>query len=130
MATKLEKLIPVKGGTEKKKPYIELTVNYTKGGMSFATYRQVKRGYYISATPVTIEDTEVPGLIVKGFMAFSGVKQLIEEAGRLNQKRVRELFDEAVADYEAKRGPAYALVQHILTTNGLELAEEPVPVPA
>ena len=124
MSRENELLIPVEGGDEKVKPFISLQVKYSKGGMNYATYRTEKRGIYISASPIKIEDTDTPGLVIRSYMAFSGIKQLVEETKRKNDKRTDALFAEAVEDYKAKRGPAWIMVNHILEAGGLKLKEE------
>jgi len=123
-----EFLIPIEGGDDKKVPYIALSVYYSKGGINYATYRTEKRGIYISASPIKVEETGTPGLIVRSFMAFTGIKQLVEETKRKNDKQTDALFAEAVEDYKAKRGPAWILVNHVLESNGLVLKVDPAPV--
>jgi len=116
-----ETLLLCKGGDEKK-PYITISVFYSKGGVCFGTYKQKPRGYYLSVGPIKIEDIG-DGMQVRSFMAFSGYNHLLEETGRLSRKRLEELYKQTLAEWETKEGTVYQMVQKVLEEGGLELEE-------
>ena len=62
--------------------YLEVKVVYDKGGFSYATYKEIPRGYYLSVQPI-----EVNGCMV-GFTAFSGIRLRLETTKRLSQKKL------------------------------------------
>lgn len=119
MAKENELLIPLEENEkhEKGTPYISLSTSYVKG-----------RGYFLHVTPMHVGESN-NGIAFRSFMLFSGARQLIESANRLNRKKEALLFNEAVEDYKAKRGPAYALILHVLEKENLKLKEEPATVP-
>lgn len=61
--------------------HVEVSVSYSKGGMSYITGKTSPRGYYISVTPVTKNDDMV------SFILFTGYKQLLFEANRYSDKQ-------------------------------------------
>ncbi len=116
---KLEHLIPLAPNGQKR-THISLEVRYCKGGLNYTTYREDPRGIYLSATPIGIEvrtDCEI-----RQYSAFSGIGAFLEEAKRLNQKRVQTVFDEVVAKYKNNTGIGFDLVTQVLAKHGLQLA--------
>lgn len=61
--------------------HLEVSVYYTKGGMSVFTGQVSPRGYYLSVRPVTLGN----GMV--SFDLFSGCKKLILEANRYSEKQ-------------------------------------------
>lgn len=61
--------------------HIEVSVSYSKGGLSYITGKTSPRGYYISVTPVTKNDDMV------SFILFTGYRQLLFEADRYSAKQ-------------------------------------------
>lgn len=61
--------------------HLEVSVFYTKGGMSCFTGLMSPRGYYLSVRPVTLDK----GMV--SFDLFSGCKKLILEANRYSDKQ-------------------------------------------
>ena len=73
--------------------HLEVSVYYTKGGMSYFTGGTTPRGYYLSVRPITKGNGTV------SFDLFAGHKQLLLETNRYTDKQ----FDRAVnmaTDYE------------------------------
>lgn len=66
--------------------HLEISVYYSKGGMSYFSGQTSPRGYYISVKPVTKRN----GMV--SFEMFSGYKKLLLETGRYSDKQ----FDRAV----------------------------------
>lgn len=89
--------------------HIKLEVFYSLGGMNVFTYRNEERGYYISATPVTMTD------IYEMTTAFSGLKKCIIPCSRKSAKREAEA--EKTADFKD-------ILMSVLNRNNIELAEE------
>lgn len=67
---------------------LKVEVSYTKGGMSFYDYKEVKRGYYLHVQPEKHDGMWV------SFVGFSGFKTLIEETKRLNSKKLQDFNSE------------------------------------
>jgi hypothetical protein len=70
-----------------------LTGNHDRGGI------------WMSVSPVTIKD----GLVSR--VLFQGKKHLLEGAARLNRKRLAAVFESVKADYGAKRGIVWEMIQ-------------------
>jgi hypothetical protein len=66
--------------------HLEVSVYYTKGGLSYFSNVTTPRGYYVSVRPVTKHDSGV------SFDLFAGRRQLLFETARYNDKQ----FDRAV----------------------------------
>lgn len=112
----MKKYLEVKENNQKV-THIKLEVYYSLGGMNYFTYKQERRGYYASVTPV--ERSNSYGCIMEGTVAFSGIKQLVKEVPRKSAK----------AEAEAERiaeSVLPILLEHILRKNGLELSVESV----
>lgn len=60
--------------------YLKIELYYSLGGYNMFSYRQERRGYYISCTPVKREN--YGGCSMESFMAFSGQKILVHECAR------------------------------------------------
>lgn len=61
--------------------HLEVSVFYTKGGMSYFTGQVSPRGYYLSVRPVTLDK----GMV--SFDLFSGCKKLVMETSRYSDKQ-------------------------------------------
>ena len=88
--------------------HVDVEVYYSKGGMNYFTGSVERRGYYLSAQPLTKSTNSV------GYTAFTGVKQLVKEAGRYSSKVLAEF----VVDYEMMN----SMVEHILQKNNIKLS--------
>lgn len=69
--------------------HLEVSVYYTKGGMSYFTGQVSPRGYYLSVRPVSLER----GMV--SFDLFSGCKKLILEANRYSDKQFAKAVEMA-----------------------------------
>ena len=70
--------------------FIEVEVDYSKGGMSMWDYTNRPRGYRLVFTPITDKGD---GMI--GFMLGKGVSLFIEEAARFSEKKLWSLVEKA-----------------------------------
>jgi hypothetical protein len=64
---------------------------YNKGGMNYFHGKEERRGYYLSVTPVEIEQRN--GYQTEHFLMFSGAKRLVLEVKRQSDKA----YNQAVA---------------------------------
>lgn len=71
--------------------HLEISVFYTKGGMSYFTGQVSPRGYYLSVRPVTLDK----GMV--SFDLFSGCKKLILETSRYSDKQFAKAVEMAKA---------------------------------
>jgi galactokinase/mevalonate kinase-like predicted kinase len=80
---------------------------YNKGGMNYFNGKEERRGYYLSVTPVEIEQRN--GYQSESFLMFSGVKRLVLEVKRQSDKA----YNQAVAMHneELKDLREYVLAQ-------------------
>jgi len=69
--------------------FIETSAYYLIGGANWFHGSMNARGYYLSASIVTIEDG------FKKFMLGAGVMSLVEQAGRFSQKKLDALAERA-----------------------------------
>jgi hypothetical protein len=74
---------------------LEVSVYYSKGGLSYFSGQVSPRGYYLSVRPVTLGNGTV------SFDLFSGVKRLLLETNRFSPKQFARAVEMAT-DYEAE----------------------------
>jgi hypothetical protein len=67
--------------------YLKIHVYYHLGGMNYFTYKQEARGYYLSVTPVKLEQGN--GYTTEVYSAFSGIKTLLLETKRKSDKAMQ-----------------------------------------
>ena len=72
-----------------KTTHIKVEIYYSLGGYNYFTYRQEKRGYYISVSPVERREY-APGYIMEGTTCFTGYKALLKEVTRKSAKAEKE----------------------------------------
>ena len=101
--------------------HLKCEVYYSLGGMNYFTYERERRGYYASVTPVERKSCG-NGVMMEGYMAFTGTKMLLKEVSRKSAKAEAEA--EKIAENAFNR-----LIDYVLNKNGLELAATPVDVP-
>ena len=75
--------------------HIEVSVYYSKGGMSYFTGKTSPRGYYVSAKPVTKKENSV------SFMLFDGVGHLLFDTARYSTKQFSRAI-EMSKDFETE----------------------------
>lgn len=83
----------IERGDLKGATHLEVSVYYTKGGLSYFSGQTSPRGYYLSVRPVT----KANGMV--SFDLFSGVKRLILETNRYSDKQFARAIEMA-KDYE------------------------------
>lgn len=92
--------------------HLKIELYYNLGGYNVFTYKEEKRGYYLSVSPVTRERSS--GCTMESYTAFSGIKQLIKPVNRKSAKA------EAAAETEAAAKEA-DLIRYVCEKNGLEV---------
>ena len=95
--------------------HLKVDMSYSLGGMNLFTYKNERRGYYLYVTPVERRSCG-DGVMMEGFVAFSGTKLLLKEVTRKSAK----------AEQEAKRMVDQylpELMNAVLKENRLELEE-------
>lgn len=70
---------------------LRITVYYSLGGVNYATYKQESRGYYLSVTPVNIEDKGY--CVCESQTMFTGIKKLIKPVSRQSKKAADEALE-------------------------------------
>lgn len=93
-----------------KATHLKVETYYSLGGMNYFTYKNEERGYYLSVVPVE------RGNGMEGFVAFSGVKQLLYAVKRKSKKAEEEAEKLSASCLES-------LINHVLKKNNLELEE-------
>ncbi len=113
-------------GTDQGKPitHIKVNVYYSKGGINYFTATTEPRAIWCGISPVNREKSGATGLAVESFMLFSGLKCKLEEAKRLNRKRVAALFEQTKTEIASKTGLVYATLQQVLVKYDIALTEE------
>ena len=84
-----KKYIAIKENDHDKSNFIKIYVDYDLGGMNYFTGREKKRGYYITVLPVE------RGGNMEGFIAFSGVSELLQECTRKSAKAEKLALEKA-----------------------------------
>ena len=105
----MKKYLKLKENNQKA-THLKVETYYSLGGMNYFTYKVEERGYYLSVVPVE------RGNGMEGFIAFSGIKQLILPVKR-QSKKAEEESEKLYKDYLEQ------LVNHVLEENNLELEE-------
>lgn len=109
---RLIKSYPVAGNGEAN--VLEVELYFNAGGMNYFTYREERRGYYLSVSPY--KASHEGHLQSKMYSGFSGLKTLVQEVSRFGQKK----FDALVVEDELLNG----LVETVLAKNGLTIQQE------
>ena len=87
--------------------HVDVEVYYNKGGMNYFTGSVERRGYYLSIQPLTKYNNGY------SYTAFTGVKQLVREAGRFSSKVLAEF----VVDYDMMN----TMIEHIVEKHNIKL---------
>ena len=104
--------LPLAGNTNKS-THLEINTYYSLGGVSYATYKNEPRGYYISVTPIELNNSR--GYTMISTTAFSGVKRCMIECSRQSKKKAEEACN-------IKREEYQDMIDYVLEKNGLTLA--------
>jgi len=94
--------------------FIDVFVSYNKGGISYATYRNIPRGYSLHVQPIEVKENFV------SFMGFSGYRQDVEDAKRFSQKTL-----EAVAERMDGSELMQQMIDLVCEKQNLTLEETP-----
>lgn len=100
---------------------IEISVYYIKGGASLFGESSKRRGYYISATPVTLMPFE--GRNIRSYTLFSGVCQLLEEVARFGTKRFDHWVFHGKEAAALRHDEVMHMVNQILAESNLTLEQ-------
>jgi len=87
--------------------HVDVEVYYDKGGHNYFTGNLERRGYYLSVQPLSKGDRSY------SYTAFTGVKQLVREAGRYSSK----VLSEFIVEYEMMSN----MIEHVIEKNNLKL---------
>lgn len=69
----------------------KIKVYYSKGGINCFTYRNEPRGYYLSVSPVKLEQRD--GYSTETIVAFSGIKNILLEVNRKSNSSAQKALD-------------------------------------
>jgi hypothetical protein len=92
--------------------HLLIELRYNLGGFNYFTYKQEPRGYYLSVSPVTLEQRD--GYTLESFTAFTGTKYLVKEVTRKSEKAEKEAEQRA---QEIEK----ALINFVCTQNNLAI---------
>lgn len=91
----------------------KIHISYTKGGMSFSTYKMVPRGFILNVTPVEIQEgtfSDGQKYKMETSVGFSGYSHHLLECNRRTAKQERlaieeskKWIDQILATLESKR---------------------------
>lgn len=95
--------------------HLKVEMSYSLGGMNPFTYKNERRGYYLYVTPVERRSCG-DGVMMEGYVAFSGTKLLLKEVTRKSAKAEQEA--ERMVDQNLPM-----LMNAVLQENELELEE-------
>lgn len=109
----MKKYIDVTGENTKANA-LKIEVYYSLGGMNLFTYKQEKRGYYLSVCPV--EQEVIGSVTLESYTAFTGAKVLVKEVKRKSQKAENEALIIA-ANMEND------LINYVCRKNGLTITQ-------
>lgn len=77
--------------------HVKIEIEYTLGGMNYFSGNTNKRGYRVSATPVSLGESGAgftsESYCIMGDQRSCGGFVMIEEAARFNSRRLRELAE-------------------------------------
>ena len=96
-----------------KSTHLEINTYYSLGGVSYATYKNEPRGYYISVTTIKLDNSR--GYTMVTTTAFSGAKRCMIECSRQSKKKAEEACN-------IKREEYQDMIDYVLEKNGLTLA--------
>lgn len=96
--------------------FIETTLDYSKGGISYADYKQYPSGYYLHVQPITEKGD---GFV--SYTAFTGVKHHVAPGERFSAKTLQQIAS------DVQKNPIYKqMVVDVCNKQGLIL-ETPLP---
>jgi hypothetical protein len=106
----MKKYLEVKNQT-KDVNALRVEVYYSKGCYNLWTYKEEKRGYYVSVMPVRRDG------FMESYTAFTGVKQLIKEVQRKSEKAYNSALQSA-------GGIINNLIDYVCKENNIEVLQD------
>lgn len=73
--------------------HLLIELRYNLGGFNYFTHKQEPRGYYLSVSPVALEQRD--GYTLESYTAFTGTKYLVKEVTRKSAKAEHEAEEKA-----------------------------------
>ena len=73
--------------------HLLIELRYNLGGFNYFTHKQEPRGYYLSVSPVALEQRD--GYTLESYTAFTGTKYLVKEVMRRSVKAEQEAEQKA-----------------------------------
>lgn len=101
--------------TTRNTTHLLIELKYNLGGYNYFTYKQEPRGYYLSVSPVKLEQRD--GYTLESYTAFTGTKYLVKEVTRKSEKAEREAEQKA-------RDLEKSLIAFVCTQNKLAIPTE------
>lgn len=95
-----------------KATHLKVEVYYNLGGFNAFTYKEEKRGYYLSVSPV--EKQRRDGYSSESYTAFTGRKLLVKEVKRKSDKAMHVAIEQAAALQRE-------LIEYVCGQNGLKV---------
>lgn len=108
------RLLEVANAERVETTHVQVELYYSKGGMNYFTGKAERRGFYLQVTPVSIS-TSGTGLITRSYTAFTGIKKMVLECARFNQKK----FDE----FAPSEDEVNELLDYVKAKNGITTKE-------
>lgn len=98
---------------------IRVEVDYNKGGYSYVTGREIKRGYYLTVSPLEVQRDEQRGYLTERYSPFTqkSARVLLKEVKRKSDKAEREAVEMA-------QNYIGILVEDVAEANECEVLEE------
>ena len=97
--------------------HLRVSVFYSKGGMNYFNYNKEPSGFFLSVSPVALEDNAWgkawTTVLTKGF------KSLIEGAGRFSQKKLEAHFQAVQRDIENSTGLVTEISSKVAASEGV-----------
>ena len=110
MSDVFKKRIPCTNGTDVKCNVLEVKVYYDIGGYNYFTSQPKRRGYYISVSPLEVDDVFVC------YQGFSGTCMLLNEVKRQSKKGEEEAL-------RLMKEQEKTVVDYICNKHGIKLLE-------
>ena len=108
--------LPLVEMTENKEQVLEISVSYNEGGMNYFSGNSNVRGYYLHVSPIS---ESIEGTVkIRSFTMFSGIKMLLKEVRRFNQREFETLTP--------TQEQINKLVNHVLEKENLHLKEKEI----
>ena len=104
------KRIPCENGVDVKCNFLEVKVYYDLGGYNYFTSQPKRRGYYLSVSPLQVDDVFV------SYQGFSGTCMLLNEVKRQSKKGEEEAL-RLMPEHEQQ------LIDYVCNKHGIKLKD-------